>query len=58
MTGGLVAGDEQLDQEHAELVVAELLAVDLDAGEHRDDVVGGRPGAVRRPAPAARRSSR
>ena len=39
VAGGLVAGHEQLDEEHAELVVGERLAVLLVGGEHRHDVV-------------------
>ena len=38
MTRRLVAGDEQLVQEHHELVVAQRLAV-VGVGEHRHDVV-------------------
>ena len=39
VAGGLVAGHEQLDEEHPELVVGERLAVLLVGGEHRHDVV-------------------
>ena len=36
---GLVAGDEQLHQEHGELVVGETLTVDLGRPQRRDEVV-------------------
>ena len=58
VAGGLVAGDEQLDEEHAELVVGERLAVLLVGGEHRHDVVARLRPAAPRPGRAARRSSR
>ena len=48
VTCRLVARDQQLVEEHHELVVAERLAVDLGLGEHRDDVVA----RVAAPAPS------
>ena len=41
VAGGLVAGHEELDEEHAELVVGERLAVLLVGGQHRHHVVAG-----------------
>ena len=53
VAGGLVAGDEQLHEEHRELGVGQAVAVDLGRAELGDDVVPRR--AARRSAAAASR---
>ena len=56
--GGLVAGDEELHEEHAELVVGEDVAVLLVGRQHRHDVVAGLLAPVGRQQRAAPPSSR
>ena len=56
--GRLVPGHEQLDEEHGELVVAQLLPVEVDLGQLGEDVVAGPGPALLRRVDEVRRPSR